>query len=47
MDNKKEPLWMVVYVDNLLIVSPSQQLISTIKTVLPDNFKIKDLGEAT
>ena len=47
MDNKKEPLWMLVYVDDLLIVSPSAQIISTIKTVLQDNFKIKDLGEAT
>ena len=47
LHNKKDPLWMLVYVDDLLIVSPSLPLISTIKNVLQENFKIKDLGEAT
>ena len=47
LDNDAEQLWLLVYVDDLLLVSPSTNLIKTIKCVLMDNFKVKDLGEAT
>ena len=46
LDNAAERLWLLVYVDDLLMVSPSLVLLNSIKCVLTDNFKVKDLGEA-
>jgi Reverse transcriptase (RNA-dependent DNA polymerase) len=45
MDNLKH--FMAVYVDNVLIASPTMGRIVETKKILSDNFEMMDLGEAT
>jgi hypothetical protein len=37
---------LVVYVDDLLIIGPSNQIVSLVKTELASKFQIRDMGEA-
>jgi len=36
---------ILVYVDDIILASPSQEIISRTKTILKEHFKLKDLGD--
>ena len=44
--NMKEGLMILIYVDNLLFISPHMEQINWVKKLLASEFRIKDLGEA-
>lgn len=39
--------WVLVYVDDMLLVSPSEDMLSNLKTQLEEHFHVKDLGVVT
>ncbi|CAI7900183.1 unnamed protein product [Closterium sp. NIES-53] len=43
----EEPVYVLVYVDDLLLVSPRLELIGQVKEVLAQRYQIKDLGEVS
>lgn len=43
---KHDPVFLLIYVDDMLIIGPSLKSIQTVKKCLSDNFEMKDLGEA-
>ncbi|CAI7868965.1 unnamed protein product [Closterium sp. NIES-54] len=43
----EEPVYVLVYVDDLLLVSPRLELIDQVKEVLAQRYQMKDLGEVS
>ncbi|CAI7811460.1 unnamed protein product [Closterium sp. NIES-53] len=43
----EEPVYVLVYVDDLLLVSPRLELIGQVKEVLAQRYQMKDLGEVS
>ncbi|CAI7921927.1 unnamed protein product, partial [Closterium sp. NIES-53] len=43
----EEPMYVLVYVDDLLLVSPRLELIGQVKEVLAQRYQMKDLGEVS
>ncbi|CAI7906854.1 unnamed protein product [Closterium sp. NIES-54] len=43
----EEPVYVLVYVDDLLLVSPCLELIGQVKEVLAQRYQMKDLGEVS
>jgi hypothetical protein len=42
----EESVYLLLYVDDILILSTSQQKVDFVKELLSSNFTVKDLGEA-
>ena len=46
LDSEARQLWLLVYMDDLLLVSPSTVVVDAINCVLMDTLNVKDIGEA-